>query len=700
MTANNNIDSILKNFGIKIGKSSVKPIKDLDKNINFFISYESLYILIEKSPYEQKQDYLLFLDLNYKKYATKKGAFACVEVFKKSDEKYIFIEPIKDLTSLGFLNKKKEISQEFIQEIIDKIPKKNFINVPMPHGEKEIKEYNAIYEKFLSKNYCKLWGTRELKEYEKDKIILATGKFEPKSVKEVNPQRILERLNSKLALQKDVVNLLFNSMSFHDIFVGNIPKNSGIVLYGPGGTGKTTIMKEFMEVFEKLGSYVALNDENEILKTSEVKDTKYYGAYQDYFTPKFTKAIREARIRGVPSFIPIDEGDIFVENPKDPKGHGPDVINFFKAHVGNHSEFIVCLATNVLKGDLNPIAVRRGRINTVEIPYPDVDIAKRLIEIFIDEYKINLIRPLSDEELTNMAKFLVKHQKPGSNISYFCKNFYNVSVDVVEEYSTGKKPEEVEAIISGMQNQPISPQEFMDRYFVEILDKSEEEENVVESLEVDLENEFMKTEQDVFFKNLLHSGVSGVVNLYEKKLNFSSILRDFYLSSKGTIYMLQSNNGINKLDYYRYLVYMVKLLPIIFNNKSFKKKLVFLDDSEMFDDFLDKLLQKFHKVPTQDEFISAILGILNSYDSKFREEINGFIRTFHTIEQNNSFELLRDSLFELEEYLNKLKQDASLDIDEFLNYISKIKSQLLLGRSIDIKAISSEIIKGLNDLLD
>ncbi len=459
---------IFKNDGINLNDFK-ETIKDVPLYSTAFIPYESLFVLVEPDMISQTTNYLFFLDLSCVHYYKSYGIHGQVEVYKKSEDEFQLIEPIVDINNI-FLSQKKELSAEYINKIISSLDRSNRIQIPVPHGEDAIKERNSIYDKFLSKRFSYLWGTRELKDYEKAKIILSTGHFEPKKVAGVNAIEIINGLKGKLALQDATINELFNNINFHNILVGKIPKNSGIVLYGPGGTGKTTIMKAIVEIFENFGAYVALNEENEFLKTSEVKDTKYYGAYQDYFGPKFAEAIREARRRGIPSLIPIDEGDIFVENPQVTKNsHGPDVINFFKGHVGNHLEFIVILATNVLKENLDPIATRMGRIATVEIPLPDIPIVKKLILMFMNLEKIKLDRELSDNELSHLAQFVVSNKLPGSNISHFCKNFYQTDMDIEELYRRfGGDAEKVEEELERNRNQVIKAENFIQRFINEI----------------------------------------------------------------------------------------------------------------------------------------------------------------------------------------------------------------------------------------
>ncbi len=462
-------DDFLKGHGIDISNEHSLSLNKINEGSKFFVPYESIYVLVETNPMKMQQgggqDYLFFLDLTCPHYYREYGDHGKVEIYKQSEDKYIFLQPVVDVNQM-FMSDKKDLSTEYLQQILQGLPHENHIEVPLPHSEAAIKEYNQIYDRFLSKKYTFLWGTRILKDHELAKIILSTGHFEPKRVDGVNVLEILDRLKINLALQEDTVKEIFNRINFHDIIVGKVPKNSGIVLYGPGGTGKTTIMKELVEVFKALGSYVALNDENEFLKTSEVKDTKYYGAYQDYFSPKFSEAIREARRRGIPSFIPIDEGDIFVQKPSVSRNsHSMDVINFFKGHVGNHVEFITVLATNVLKEDLDPIATRRGRIATVEIPLPDIPIAVKLIKMFIGIHKIKLERELSSSEFEELARIVVNKNLPGSDISDFCKNFYSIEVDIEALYRQfGGDSSKVEEELKKRQGGVVSVEEFIRKF--------------------------------------------------------------------------------------------------------------------------------------------------------------------------------------------------------------------------------------------
>lgn len=608
----NLIHDWFEKLGVDPETSSKKLIKELETYSKIFIPTELIYILEEKNPYTQEENKLFFLNINSNKYYENYGAHGKIEIYKHSPEKYTLLEPITDANQL-FLKEKNNLSEEYILSLITNIPKKNIINVPIPSGEKEIKEHNKIYETFLSKNYAFIWGSRELKDYELSKIILSTGKFEPKKPNKVDVQKTIKELEEKLALQNEVILDIFNNINFHSILSENMPKNAGVVLFGPGGTGKTTIMKAFMEVFEELGSFIPKDDNNEILKTSGVRDTKFYGAYQDYFEPKFAEGIKEARKRGIPSFIPIDEGDIFVEDPKKSKNaHGPDVINFWKAHVGNHPEIIIMLATNVIKENLDPIASRAGRAKPIEIPLPNLQIAKRLILQFMKQYNIILSRALEDNELEILAKIVIENKKPGANIAEFCKNFHNQSIDYIDQYRQGKSPEEVEILMNQSSNESVTPEHFIERFSGEILGMTADTtEFISDKL---LSEKINQEESDTYFERLIKEENSGVMAEFDRKITFSKILLNFYRSKKGVIVSSQ-NSESDKIRYYTYLTFIIRSTPNYFNNKEFKSLINKVDSKEKFEIFLEQLFNKTIKINNQDEFLDVFKGVLNNLNS-------------------------------------------------------------------------------------
>lgn len=517
------IDDILKNFGINVSSLSVKSIKELSVGEKFFVPYESISLVVEPAG-EKNKNYLFFLDLNSKKHYSNYGSSAKVEVYKISEDKYVLIEPIKDINDL-LIGEKKVFSKEFIQEIISNIVqfnKQNIFNAnPYTYNPEEGKESSKVYEKFFNVNYVYLWGTRDLKESEKAKILLSRGKFIAKKPKtKLTGSAILEKMKSSLALQDEVVKLLFDELNFHEIIVGKDPINGGIVLYGPGGTGKTTIMKSIADIFEELGAYVAKNDKNEFLKTSEVKDTKYYGAYTDYFEPKFANAIQEARMRGIPSLIPIDEGDIFIKKESDKENaHSSDMLNFWKGHVGNHKDIIVIVASNVLKKDLNDIAVRAERAVAVEIPLPNAEIAKKLILQFISYYKIELNEKLTEAELNDLSKVVVDNKKPGANISNFCKNFYGKVNSRVDKYSSGLSTEEIELEENELKGKPINKEIFIQRFKAEVLGYNfgqNEKSSVLSSNHISSEDEKLIGEVENVFE-FVNTNLNKLEQLYNTK---------------------------------------------------------------------------------------------------------------------------------------------------------------------------------------
>jgi hypothetical protein len=123
------------------------------------------------------------------------------------------------------------------------------------------------------------------------------------------------------------------------------------------------------------------------------------------------------------------------------------------------------LATNVLKEDLDPIATRRGRIATVEIPLPDISIAVKLIKMFIGVHKIRLERELSSSEFEELARIVVNKNLPGSDISDFCKNFYSIEVDIEGLYRQFEgESSKVEEELRRRQGGVVSVEEFIRKF--------------------------------------------------------------------------------------------------------------------------------------------------------------------------------------------------------------------------------------------
>jgi len=680
-----NVSGILERLGIYTSNLSVKTIKELDKNKKFFVPYEDIYLIVEPIDQENK-NYLFFLNLNSKKHYSNYGSHAKIEIYKESEERYTLIEPIVDINQL-LISEKKEFSKEFIEQIIKNLSvdhKKNIKQAnPYTYSEKEGKESNEVYEKFFSKNFIILWGTRELKESERARIVLSTGKFEPKKPKtNIEGQTILKKMREKLALQEDVINLLFNKLNFHNILVGKSPINGGLVLYGPGGTGKTTIMGVVAEIFEELGAYVAKNDKNEFLKTSEVKDTKYYGAYTDYFEPKFAKALQEARIRGIPSLIPIDEGDIFVKNSSGKENaHSSDMLNFWKGHVGNHEDFIVIVASNVLKKDLNPIAIRAKRAVSIEIPPPDLKIAKDLILLFIKFYKIKLNEEFTDTELKKLAKIIVDNKKPGANISDFCENFYGKLTDYPTSYQTGKTSDEIEKDENILRNKIISKEDFIKKFEEEVLGF-----NPKESSSKDLENLILKEENSQFFINLLiqNPPISGVINSIEDEFKFSFILKDFYFKTKSKILLSNKNSGNEKIIYYEFLVSLIKNLPTYFNDENY------VNDIKVFKLEKNKLI-----IFLNNLFNNLIKSEDKNFVKIFEKTLNTSTQSQTNNNSNDVFKTLKDGINILAQFDRENNNNKKLDDTEVQQLFKIIESLNILKNYPNKYLHNIEILKNL-----
>lgn len=388
-----------------------------------FISIEECVGFIEQVDRQNKiVSYLILFNSKTHKFIKKKEGKYIIKVIIKKDG---VVEAINDN------------SDEIIKRIL--LDKEVEVFGPPQSGEDYMNIQSQVIS-YLNKGYQR-FGGRPLSISEKELIKNSFGEYLPKKVgSNITVKSLLQRLLQELAFSQEVLQEVVSVSNFERINAGTTPKNPNLLLFGPGGTGKSELLKSLTAIYEeKFNCYIAYQDfqTKQLLKGSTTDgDQKFAGAYEDTYKPILQKAIKEARIRGVPSIIPIDEGDIFVKNPNLEKGgHGQNVINFFKSYAGNYDELMFIISCNLSEQEFDGPATRDGRMNRVFIGPPQL---KEMIKLFkdiflkkmIDNNEIEIIPELEDSEIAWICDNLVKKNVVGSQIKvFFIKQVLQKKID-------------------------------------------------------------------------------------------------------------------------------------------------------------------------------------------------------------------------------------------------------------------------------
>ncbi len=213
------------------------------------------------------------------------------------------------------------------------------------------------------------------------------------------------------ALKDDII----TRTAIPDLLEGTEPAYTGVILFGPPGTGKTVLLKAIGEVYRKTGAYtreVAISSVN----------TPLVGQFAKNLEEHIQMALREAAVRGMPSFLYFDEGSILVQDAGEGtygvSKHYQEAIDVLKRYIGNDRNLVVGISTNLLPESFEDALTRDGRLTTFFIGYPDVEQRKRMWKHFTSEYNL---MTLTEEQALKLAEATPEEQ--GAFIEEFARNY-------------------------------------------------------------------------------------------------------------------------------------------------------------------------------------------------------------------------------------------------------------------------------------
>lgn len=151
----------------------------------------------------------------------------------------------------------------------------------------------------------------------------------PPPPKELTRQEKLAPLH-EIFLEDDVMDRAIISTGIPELLDGKGSKNNGAIFNGPPGTGKTVMLRALAKVYENCGAYAVEIGEAAI-------SDKYVASKAKNLDTIIQKALEEARKRGKPSFIYLDEATTSVSKPDEGsnvKSYYQEALDVLKKYIG------------------------------------------------------------------------------------------------------------------------------------------------------------------------------------------------------------------------------------------------------------------------------------------------------------------------------------------------------------------------------
>lgn len=231
----------------------------------------------------------------------------------------------------------------------------------------------------------------------------------PKSVKEIlaplDEVFLEDRLKDEIILRTGITDLL----------AGETPKYNGVVLTGPAGTGKTSILNSLCQVYENAGAYVSKISFSEI-------ESPYIGVTAQKLDEIIQETIVMAEEIGKPSFLALDEAGTITQRAalgaETVAKHYQEIIDVLKRYVGNDRSFVIGITTNSFPQNFEDALIREGRLTVLTVDYPNEEQRKKMWRHFAGKYGIF---SLSEEQASELAK--VTKAEQGAYIEEFSRSY-------------------------------------------------------------------------------------------------------------------------------------------------------------------------------------------------------------------------------------------------------------------------------------
>jgi SpoVK/Ycf46/Vps4 family AAA+-type ATPase len=231
-------------------------------------------------------------------------------------------------------------------------------------------------------------------------------------------ESIKEKLSPlyNIFLNHEVLNQVLINTNVPEIIRDEKPVFSGVILYGEGGTGKTSLQKAIGNVYKNCG---AISEELNVAQMSE----KYIGSLGNNLDKKIGEINKLSEKMNVPAFVFLDEATSLVMSRETHNSSGADyyqeAVDVLKKYISNYPNLVFSITTNAMPDIYDDTLVREGRLLPVHIPLPGRDEKIKMWEFFLEKYEI--IKGLDDFCYQKLADIASKEK--GSFINEFTKGY-------------------------------------------------------------------------------------------------------------------------------------------------------------------------------------------------------------------------------------------------------------------------------------
>jgi SpoVK/Ycf46/Vps4 family AAA+-type ATPase len=231
-------------------------------------------------------------------------------------------------------------------------------------------------------------------------------------------ESIKEKLSPlyNIFLNHEVLNQVLINTNVPEIIRDEKPVFSGVILYGEGGTGKTSLQKAIGNVYKNCG---AISEELNVAQMSE----KYIGSLGNNLDKKIGEINKLSEKMNVPAFVFLDEATSLVMSRETHNSSGADyyqeAVDVLKKYISNYPNLVFSITTNAMPDIYDDTLVREGRLLPVHIPLPGREEKIKMWEFFLEKYEI--IKGLDDFCYQKLADIASKEK--GSFINEFTKGY-------------------------------------------------------------------------------------------------------------------------------------------------------------------------------------------------------------------------------------------------------------------------------------
>jgi SpoVK/Ycf46/Vps4 family AAA+-type ATPase len=233
---------------------------------------------------------------------------------------------------------------------------------------------------------------------------------------------VLESVKEKLLplydifLDHEVLNQVLINTGVPEIIRDEKPIFTGVILYGEGGTGKTSLQKAIAQVYKNCG---AISEELNVAAMSE----KYIGSLGNNLDKKIAEINKESEKLDKPAFIYLDEATSLVMSKESHNTSGADyyqeAVDVLKKYISNYPNLIFSITTNAMPDVYDDTLIREGRLTPILIPLPGKNEKIKMWEFFLKKHGI--FEGLEYDEYEKLAD--LTDEAKGSFISEFARGY-------------------------------------------------------------------------------------------------------------------------------------------------------------------------------------------------------------------------------------------------------------------------------------